>query len=270
MTAAVKVAAIGLPLVLVAVLAVETVLATAAEYLPADPGFVVDAVVGPLTGARGVPNPAVAAGEPVELALLGDSTVAGVGSPTQRESLAALVAQRVVDQLGRPVHVVGLGVPGARTATVRDGQVPLLRELDPDVVLIVIGSNDVTHLTAPWTLGALTTTLIEDARRAAGAPVVIGGIPQFRTVPALLQPLRWVVGRYASVLREVQRDAATAAGAPYVDIAALASPRFLGKPESMSSDGFHPSPLGYGFWADALAPVVADAATRSGPAPGGR
>ena len=54
----------------------------------------------------------------LELAVLGDSTVAGVGSPTEAETLAVLVAQRVADALGRPVHVVGHGVSGARTATV--------------------------------------------------------------------------------------------------------------------------------------------------------
>jgi lysophospholipase L1-like esterase len=41
-----------------------------------------------------------------------------------------------------------------------------------------------------------------------------------------------------------------------VDLAAEASPRFLDTPEATSSDGFHPSPIGYGFWADALAPAV--------------
>ncbi|MBA3586444.1 MAG: SGNH/GDSL hydrolase family protein, partial [Chloroflexi bacterium] len=34
------------------------------------------------------------------------------------------------------------------------------------------------------------------------------------------------------------------------------SPRFEGRPEATSSDGFHPSPIGYGFWADAIAPAV--------------
>jgi lysophospholipase L1-like esterase len=233
-------------LALVAVLVVEVYLAVNAEYLPTDPGYTIETTVGP------------PAGEPVDLVVLGDSTVAGVGSPTLAQSLPVLVAGRVAERLDRPVHVIGLGVPGARTATVLEDQVPLLRALKPDVVLIVIGSNDVTHVTAPWTLREQTPAMIEAAVEASGAPVVVGGIPQFRTVPALLEPLRWMVGRYANILREAQRGAVAAAGAPYVDIAALASPRFIGKPESMSSDGYHPSPLGYGFWADALAPAVAD------------
>jgi lysophospholipase L1-like esterase len=254
MTATVKVALIGLPLALIAVLAAEALLAANGAYLPSDPGFVVDATVGPSTGAS--------VGAPVQLAVLGDSTVAGVGSPEEAVSLPALVAARVADRLRRPVHVIGLGVPGARTATVLERQVPLLRDRSPkpDVVLIVIGSNDATHVTAPWTMGEQTVALVDGARDAAGgAPVVIGGIPQFRTTRALRQPLRWVVGRYAAWLRHVQRKAVTATRTEFVDIAALASPRFVGRPDATSSDGYHPSPLGYGFWADALAPAVADA-----------
>lgn len=243
-----KVTLVGLPLALLALLGVQTYLAASATYLPDDPGLGVEAMVGPDTSER-----------PVELVVLGDSTAAGVGSPTLAQSLAVLVASRVADRLGRPVHVVSNGMAGARTATVLTEQVPLLQGANPDVVLIVIGSNDVTHVTAPWTLTNQTTALVKAARKTGNAPVVIGGIPQFRTVPALLQPLRWVTGWYAGVLRDFQRRAVAQAGAAYVDIAALASPRFVGRPESMSSDGFHPSPVGYGFWADALAPAVADA-----------
>ncbi|MGH8930220.1 MAG: SGNH/GDSL hydrolase family protein [Egibacteraceae bacterium] len=236
-------------LAVLAVLVVEGYLAVTAEYLPSDPGYTIDTTVGPTSG------------EPADLVILGDSTAAGVGSPSLEESLPVLVAERVASRLGRPVHVTGLSVPGARTATALENQVPMLAGLDPDVVLIVIGANDVTHVTPPWAMRRQTAALIDGARAASGAPVVIGGIPEFRTVPALLQPLRWVVGRYASALREVQRGAVRAAGVPYVDIAALASPRFIGKPESMSPDGYHPSPLGYSFWADALAPAVAETLT---------
>ncbi|MBA2578251.1 MAG: SGNH/GDSL hydrolase family protein [Euzebyaceae bacterium] len=243
--------AAAVPAALVAVLGVEAYLTATAEYLPGDPGYVVEATVEP----EGVPADA----EPLRLVVLGDSTVAGVGSPTAADSVAVLVADRVAQELDRPVTVVGHGVSGARTATVLTEQVSLLDTARADVVLLVIGSNDVTHVTRPGDLRRQTEALIRAAREASGAPVVLGGIPQFRTVPALAQPLRWVVGRYAVPLREVQRSVAAELDAPFVDIAALASPRFVGLPESMSSDGFHPSPLGYGFWADALAPAVADA-----------
>jgi len=130
-----------------------------------------------------------------------------------------------------------------------------------NVVAIVIGSNDVTHATSPGAMEDRTVAMLRAARDRAQAPVVLGGIPRFRTVPALLQPLRAVVDSYAAPLRNAQRQAVEIVGeqVSFVDIAAEASPRFVGVPDAMSSDGFHPGPVGYGFWADALAPVIAAA-----------
>lgn len=237
---------------LVGVLAVEIAVAATAEYLPTDPGFTVDAVATP-------PGERAGARAPLRLVMLGDSTVAGVGAPDAAGALPVLVAERVALALERPVHVTGYGRSGARTRDVGVHQVPLLTPA-ADVVVIVIGSNDVTHVTPFWVMEERTEAMLRAAHEQADAPVVLGGIPQFATTPALAQPLRALVGAYANPLRAAQtRAAADTAGASFVDIAAQASPRFLGKPESMSRDGFHPSPIGYGFWADALAPAVVDA-----------
>lgn len=219
------------------------------EYLPSDPGYLVEATVG--------------AGGPVaEMVVLGDSTVAGVGSPTVADSLAVLLAERVADRIGRQVHVVGYGVSGARTATVLSEQVPRLVDARADVVVLVVGANDVTHGSSPGALRERTVALLRATHERSGAPVVLGGIPRFRAVPALAEPLRSVVDSWASPLRRAQQDAAgDVEGVRFVNLGAEASPRFIGVPESMSSDGFHPSPVGYGFWADALAPAVATALT---------
>ncbi|MGI8574124.1 MAG: SGNH/GDSL hydrolase family protein [Egibacteraceae bacterium] len=246
-------ALIGLPAVFVAVLVVEAWTAVRAEYLPTRPDYAIDRTVTP-------PN---TTGPVVRMAVLGDSTVAGVGSPTAETTLPVLLAQRVAARLNRPVQVLGYGVSGGRTRTVRREQLPRVAQ-SLDVIVLVVGSNDVIHATPWWQMDERTRRLVEAARSQTGAPVVLGGIPQFRTVPAFAQPLRWVIGRYAAILRSAQRRGVR--GLPevrYVDIAALASPRFLGRPRSMSSDGFHPAPLGYGFWADALAPAVAAAVRRA-------
>lgn len=241
---------VGLPLGLLAVVGAEVLVAARAEYLPDEPGFAVDATVAPAGGGRP---------PPLRLVMLGDSTVAGVGAPSAEQSLAVLVARRVADDLGRTVHVTGYGRSGARSDDVAL-QARALAGAGADVVVVVIGSNDVTHLTPPWVLAGRTARLVRTVGAETRAPVVLGGIPEFKTVPALGQPLRALAGAYAQVLRGRQRAGAASAGAAFVDIAAEASPRFLDRPESMSPDGFHPSPLGYGFWADALAPAVAAAA----------
>lgn len=210
--------------------------------------FTVDRTVGPDLGST----------DPFELRVLGDSTAAGVGADAIADALPVLIAERVAQRIGRPVHVVGHGVSGARTADVRREQLGRLDD-DVDAIVIAVGSNDVLHLTPTPRLQDQTRDLLEDAH-ATGAPVVLGGIPRFAGVTALGRPLRDVTDRFAAIQREAQRRAAAPVdGAVFVDIAALASPRFAGRPESFSSDDFHPSTVGYGFWADALAPAVVSA-----------
>jgi lysophospholipase L1-like esterase len=233
----------------VALVVGEIVAARGRDYL-VDVPFTVERTVGSTTDGQ----------RPVQLRVLGDSTAAGVGTDRAREALPSLLAERVARRTGRAVSVVGHGRSGARTGDLIDGQIPFVREAD--VVVVVIGSNDVIHVTDPWAMRRHTVELLDEAT-AAGAPVVLGGIPRFYGVGALAEPLRSLVDGYAAVLRDVQRDVADAYGqVTFVDIAALASPRFLGVPESMSSDEFHPSTVGYGFWADALAPAVVSAAAR--------
>lgn len=241
---------VGVVAVAVVVLVVGEILVARNRSYLVDVPFAVDRTIGPSTDDR----------EPLELRVLGDSTAAGVGTDAADDALPSLLAERVARRTGGPVHVVGHGVSGARTADLTTDQ---LQKVDSaDVIVIVVGSNDVIHVTTPRRLRRQTAALLEEAA-ATGVPVVLGGIPRFYGVGALAQPLRSIADGYAAVLRDVQRDvAASISDVTFVDIAALASPRFRGVPESMSSDEFHPSTVGYGFWADALAPAVV-AAVRS-------
>lgn len=194
------------------------------------------------------------AGPPLRIAMLGDSTVAGVGVREIAQTLPAQVAERIARLTERAAEVTGYGVSGARTAEVLASAPDDLAEFD--VLVVVIGSNDVTHLTPAWTFRRETAALLDALPR----PVVLGGIPLFGGATALDRPLRDVVQGYAAVLRRIQRDVATEhPDVRFVDIAVEASPRFRGVPEAMSSDGFHPAAIGYGFWADALAVGVVEA-----------
>jgi lysophospholipase L1-like esterase len=223
----------------------ELYLLSRREFLPIDPGYAIDELI---------PSPGGDVHAPIRLAVLGDSTVAGVGAPTAADSLPALIAQRVAAATDRAVRVTGHGVSGARMATVA-GKLAHIGE-GADAIVLVIGANDATHAT-PWPRfrRELDSLL---AAAAARAPVtVLAGTPRFHRNPVIPEPLRTFVDRYSGLLRGQQRAAARAAGGVrFVDLAAEASPRFLGVPEATSVDGFHPSPIGYGFWADALAPSL--------------
>lgn len=234
------------PLAFAALIGAQLLLLSRRRYLPADPGYRVDRLVRPAGSERSEPA--------LELVVLGDSTVAGVGAPSEAESLPVLVAQRVADATGRGVHVVGHGLSGTRTASLVELQLPLVT-VAPDVLLLVVGANDATHATPPPAFRHATQRMLARAT-ATGAPVVLGSTPRFIGTEFIPQPLRWMLDAYSGLLRNEQRAAVAAApGTRLVDLAAVA-PRFAGVPEATSSDGFHPSPIGYGFWADALASGV--------------
>jgi lysophospholipase L1-like esterase len=223
----------------------ELVLLSRREFLPLDPGYAVDELI---------PSPTGHESAPIRLAVLGDSTVAGVGSPTAAESLPALIAQRVAGATGRAVRVTGHGVSGARTATAAEQLARIGGNVD--AMVVIVGANDATHAT-PWPRFRRDLEALLAAAAARAPVIVLAGTPRFHRNPVIPEPLRTFVDRYSGLLRGQQRAAARAAdGVQFVDLAADASPRFLGVPEATSVDGFHPSPIGYGFWADALAPSL--------------
>lgn len=201
-------------------------------------------------------------GAQLRLAVLGDSTAAGVGAARETDSLAVQVAERASRELGRPVHVYGYGVSGARTAQVTLGQVPRLgtSTAAPDAVLVAVGGNDATHFARPGRFSRETRELLAAVEGVApGAPIVYAGVARFFDARALPQPLRSAIDGWAQLLAARQLDEVERAGGTFVSIARESSERYRGRADAVAADGFHPSVLGYGMWADAIAPRVARA-----------
>ncbi|HYP24145.1 MAG TPA: SGNH/GDSL hydrolase family protein [Actinomycetota bacterium] len=233
------------------VLAVEVWLALRREYLPTDEPLDLDRVFG------------ASDERPLRLVVLGDSTAAGIGVDDPADAYPALLARLLATTTGRPVKLTALGVAGARVEDVATSQAPAAAAAEPDLVFVGIGANDVTHLTS---LGDVR----DDMERAlrildeAGAAVVVAGPPDMR-VPVWHQPLRQL-----SYLRGIQvagaiEDVAAERGVGFVELAEETGPFFEADPDAhFSTDGFHPGPLGYRRWADAIFPVLIEAAKEAG------
>jgi len=192
---------------------------------------------------------------PLELAAFGDSAVAGVGVELAEDSLPVQLAQRVADGLARRVHVVGYGRSGARTADVLAAQIPLAVG-GPDVCVLLVGTNDVTHVTPLRRLARGSDALLE-ALLNLGAPVVMSGLPEFRALRAVPHPLRAAAIAYGELVRGVQRRRALIRpGVHLVDVRGAVGAEFVSEPATMSADSFHPSAAGYARIADAMAPTV--------------
>jgi lysophospholipase L1-like esterase len=187
------------------------------------------------------------AGPALRMVWLGDSTAAGVGATSAETALP----RRVARGLGRPAEVTSLAVSGARVNDVVLHQAGRLPALDPDVVLVSIGANDVINLSSragfKATYELLTQAVPDDAL------LVILGVPDMAAPPRLAQPLRALTGLRGRQLATVSREAATEAGAVFVDIAGETGPAIRSDPDRyLAVDRWHPSDDGYALWAAAV------------------
>ena len=228
---------------LAAVLGAEVWLALRREYLPTDPPL-------DLAGSFG-PQDA----EPLRFVVLGDSTSAGIGSGGAEHAYPTLLAKRLADDTGRRVELTVLGISGARTADVRTDQLPQVADLDPDLVFVGIGANDVTHLTPLDKIKDDMSAILEELS-TTGADVAVAGAPDMR-VYAWHQPLRYITYLRGKQVADAIEEVAQAKDIPVVELAEETGHFFADEPEAhFSEDEFHPSALGYERWADAIYPVL--------------
>ena len=195
-------------------------------------------------------------GRPVTLVLLGDSIAAGLGATRQRHTLGVQLAKRVGKATGRAVRLVPLAEVGAESSWLARQVDSLADDLVPDVAVVIVGGNDVTHRVRV----ADSVASLEDAvlaLRERGAEVVVGTCPDLGALVLVRQPLRRLAGQASRRLAAAQRDATIRSGGHPVSLGDLAGPRFVTEPEEMFAlDRFHPSGAGYRRLARALLPTV--------------
>ncbi|CAL9435426.1 hypothetical protein SUDANB106_02160 [Streptomyces sp. enrichment culture] len=218
--------------------------------------------------ADGVYGTAVAAlgpgaqATPLRLALLGDSTAAGQGVHRPRQTPGALLAAGLAAVAERSVRLRNVALSGACSDDL-DRQVSRLLEnggIDgdgaPDVCVVMIGANDVTHRVPP----AVSVRLLSDAvarLRAAGSEVVVGTCPDLGTVEPVAQPLRWLARRMSRRLAAAQTVAVVERGGRTVSLGDLLGPEFEANPrELFGPDNYHPSAEGYATAAMAFLPTL--------------
>jgi lysophospholipase L1-like esterase len=194
-------------------------------------------------------------GPPIKMVILGDSSAAGYGVHRPRETPGALLATGVSRRLHRPVRLHRVAVVGSMSAGL-PYQVDAALEYDPDVAIILIGGNDVTHVS----IRAAAVRHLGDAvrrLRAAGCKVVVGTCPDIGAIQPIKPPLRWLAHKWSRDLAAEQTVAVVEAGGRTVSLGNLLGPMFAADPVRMfSSDHFHPSAEGYARAAAVVLPTL--------------
>jgi lysophospholipase L1-like esterase len=195
--------------------------------------------------------------KPLVFAVLGDSSAVGLGVHSATETPGVLIAAALTELAERPVRLVRLAVSGARSAQL-EAQVDQALTQHPDVALIMIGANDVTHRTSTAVSVAHLATAVRRLT-AAGCEVVVGTCPDLGTIRPIGQPLRTLARRWSRQMAAAQTVAVVEAGGRTVSLGSVLGPAFASDHSMFSVDQFHPSAAGYAAAAAVLLPSVADA-----------
>ena len=177
----------------------------------------------------------------LRLAIIGDSSAAGVGAPDQQSALSGQLVAALAESFEVDWQLDAKSGATTRSTRARlSGAAPR----DCDAVLVVLGVNDVTRLVpaALWVrqqerLLAQLTDLYQPRR------FYLSGMPPIGQFPLLPQPLRWTLGRHADTLEAARlRWLAGRADCVHLPFDLPADPALV------ASDGFHPSPALYRIW----------------------
>ena len=196
----------------------------------------------------------------VHLMIFGDSTATGYGCKDAAEVPGVLLSRGLAELSGNRIRLSTKAIVGA-TSKGLSGQVDAMFVAGPppDAAVIMIGANDITALNGiPQSARRLGDAV--KRLRASGAVVVVGTCPDFGSVTAIPQPLRWVTRNLGLRLARAQAGAVRAAGGVPVPLADLLAPEFREAPEALFSDDmYHPSAAGYALAAQQLLPALGHA-----------
>jgi lysophospholipase L1-like esterase len=198
---------------------------------------------------HGRPGPAL------KIALIGDSLAAGYGVDEVEETPGAILASGVAEAADRRVYLSSVAKVGAQSKDLRR-QIDAVLPVEPQVAVIFIGGNDVTHQV---TVGTSVRLLGEAVRRLreAGVEVVVATCPDLGTIEPLAPPLRQIARAWSRRLAAAQATTTLECGGRAVALASVLATEFARLSDLLfGPDRFHPSVAGYARMSAAVLPTV--------------
>ncbi|HWM17674.1 MAG TPA: SGNH/GDSL hydrolase family protein [Microbacterium sp.] len=188
---------------------------------------------------------------------IGDSAAQGIGASRPDRSYVGLIAEHAREASGRSIRVMNLSVSGATTELAVRDQLPRFRSLQPDLVTVAIGANDI----AGW-IPASFERNIRSIFAELPSHAIVADLPCFhlrhneRKVVEANRMLRAIADEY---------------GLTVVPLHELTRRRGLrGILTEFANDMFHPNDHGYRVWADAFGRAVEARVSSPHPLPAGQ
>lgn len=194
-------------------------------------------------------------GAPLRILIVGDSTAQGTGAMKPEESVAGRFGAKYPN-----AEIINRGFNGKRVATLAK-ELQEMRSGGFDFVLIMIGGNDITHLTPLEEVEKNARISMQEAKRL-GKHVAIVHSGNLGASPLFPWPIDTILTARTRRLRDLYIRLAREENITYVDLfAEKIDDIFLTDiPRYYLKDQFHPSGDGYAIWFE----KIQDAMTRDG------
>lgn len=192
--------------------------------------------------------------EPLDMTVLGDSSVTAPGLESGAESWIAQLAAG----LPRCTTLRSLAKGGSRVRNVIDYQLEPALAGGADLFVVSVGANDTLHGTPTWRFRSdLRTLLTELGHEAPVVTLGIGDLSVIPRIPATLRALlRWRCGVIDRVHDEVTENLDRVVRVPVREVA---DPSFaVARDELFTADRFHPNHFGHALWAALFQPFVSE------------
>lgn len=192
----------------------------------------------------------------LQLLVLGESTVAGVGVDTHQEGFAGTLAQCLSNELNTTINWKVYAKSGFTAKQVREQLVPKITENNIDLIIIGLGGNDAFTLNTPKRWKKDVFDLIDELRGLyPKTPIAFTNMPPIKEFPAFTRLIKLTIGNLVEILgKELNRAVEPYKNVVYnnkiITIRDWTERLELSNPPSdFFSDGVHPSKLTYQAWA---------------------
>jgi lysophospholipase L1-like esterase len=173
---------------------------------------------------------------------IGASDTFGIGAD---DPIAQNWAADLAQNLGKGVHFVNLGVPGADVSDALNEEVPVAIDAHPTLITVWLAVNDLADKVPVAIYQRNLNTLLDRLHRGAPhARIAVANVPDLAYVPHFNTVDAQVLQSQIAAYNNAIAQAVSAHHVLLVDLygrwQALAD-----HPEYISGDGFHPSTIGY-------------------------
>lgn len=186
--------------------------------------------------------------------IIGESTMAGVGSLMHQTSFAGTLASKLSEKLKVKIHWKVYAKRGLTINQITKQIIPSITESRVDLIIIGIGGNDTFALRSPirWIkhIKELTTLL----KRKYNAPIAFLNMPPIQDFPAFSYPLKVSLGRLSEILRKSLHKFTAKTPEVFFNHKVIRIKDWVQKYDHIDkadlfSDGVHPSEITYQLWA---------------------